>query len=150
MTAVRRVDHRLAPLAGRERAQAAQDGGATPPNGDKPDAALVQLRQLGIGHDLGIKVQPLGIDSGELLPKLERIRISFLCCPCVPLSRDQGGAQGSEGKQVDPSGRVWYSHLPWHITDSGSTKTPSSRSSAITGGPSSSAIRATRIATCRP
>ncbi len=81
---------------------------------------------------------------------LERIRISFLCCPCVPLSRDQGGAQGSEGKQVDPSGRVWYSHLPWHITDSGSTKTPSSRSSAITGGPSSSAIRATRIATCRP
>jgi len=41
MTAVRRVDHRLAPLAGRECAQAAQDGGATPPDGDKPDAALV-------------------------------------------------------------------------------------------------------------
>src|SRR5262249_56648470 len=81
---------------------------------------------------------------------LERIRISFFCYPCSPLSRDQGGAQGSEGKQVDPGGRVWYSHLPWHTTDSGSTKTPSSRSSAITGGPSSSAIRATRIATCRP
>src|SRR5215217_193682 len=32
--------------------------------------------------------------------ELERIRISFLCCPCSPLSRDQGGAQGSEGKQV--------------------------------------------------
>src|SRR5262249_15953322 len=81
---------------------------------------------------------------------VQRIRISFLCCPCSPLSRDQGGAQGSEGKQVDPGGRVWYSHLPWHTTDSGSTKTPSSRSSAITGGPSSSAIRPTRIATCRP
>jgi len=27
--------------------------------------------------------------------------------PLCPLSRDQGGAQGSEGKQVDPSGRVW-------------------------------------------
>src|SRR2546430_6031537 len=81
---------------------------------------------------------------------LERIRISFLCYPCFPLSRDQGGAQGSEGKQVDPGGRVWYSHLPWHTTDSGSTKTPSSRSSVITGCPSNSAIRATRIATCRP
>src|SRR5712691_665003 len=76
--------------------------------------------------------------------------ISFLCCPSSPLSRELGGAQGSESMQVDPRGRVWYSHLPWHITDSGSTKTPSSRSSAITGGPSSSAIRATRIATCRP
>src|SRR5713226_1978950 len=80
---------------------------------------------------------------------VQRIRISFLCYPCSPLSRDQGGAQDSEGKQVDPGGRVWSSHLPWHTTDSGSTKTPSSRSSAITGGPSSSAIRATRIATCR-
>ena len=59
MTAVRHVDHRLAPLAGRECAQAAQDGGATPSDGDKPDAALVQLRQLRIGYDLGIKVQPV-------------------------------------------------------------------------------------------
>src|SRR2546426_12422188 len=74
----------------------------------------------------------------------------LFCCPCSPLSRDQGGAQGSEGKQVDPGGRVWYSHLPWHTTDSGLTKIPSSSSSAITGGPSSSAIRVIRIATCRP
>src|SRR3989449_4911732 len=82
MTAVRRVDHRLAPLAGRERAQAAQDGGATPPDGDKPDAALVQLRQLGIGHDLGIKVQPLGIDAGERLPKLDKLeRLASLVTP---------------------------------------------------------------------
>ena len=72
MTAVRRVDHRLAPLAGRECTQAAQDG-ATPPDGDKPDAALVQLRQLRIGYDLGIKVQPLGIDAGEVLPKLDKL-----------------------------------------------------------------------------
>ena len=34
MTAVRRVDHCLAPLAGREGAQAAPGGGATPPDGD--------------------------------------------------------------------------------------------------------------------
>src|SRR5713101_1975087 len=82
MTAVRGVDHRLAPLAGRERAQAAQDGGATPPNGDKPDAAVVQLRQLGIGHDLGINVQPLGIDSGELRPQLDTLeRLASLVTP---------------------------------------------------------------------
>ena len=82
MTAVRRVDHRLAPLAGRECAQAAQDGGATPPDGDKPDAALVQLRQLRIGYDLGIKVQPLGIDSGEILPKLDKLeRLASLITP---------------------------------------------------------------------
>src|SRR5258706_15951214 len=35
--------------------------------------------------------------DSALVYDLERIRISFLCCPCVPLSRDQGGAQGSEG-----------------------------------------------------
>src|SRR5215813_4134210 len=82
MTAVRRVDHRLAPLAGRECAQAAQDGGTTPPDGDKPDAALVQLRQLGIGDDLGIKVQPLGIDTSELLPKLDKLeRLASLITP---------------------------------------------------------------------
>src|SRR2546425_608274 len=82
MTAVRRVDHRLAPLAGREGAQAAQDGGATPPDGDKPDTALVQLRQLRIGYDLGIKVQPLGIDSGERLPKLDKLeRFASLITP---------------------------------------------------------------------
>src|SRR5262245_14110477 len=82
MTAVRRVDHRLAPLAGRECAQAAQDGGATPTDGGKPDDALVQLRQLMIGYDLGIKVQPLGIDSGELLPKLDKLeRLASLITP---------------------------------------------------------------------
>src|SRR6266481_8086132 len=101
-------------------------------------------------RDFGFSLRNSALQVATTHAELERIRISFLCCPCVPLSRDQGGAQGSEGKQVDPSGRVWYSHLPWHITDSGSTKTPSSRSSAITGGPSSSAIRATRSATCRP
>jgi hypothetical protein len=73
LTAVRRVDHRLAPLAGRECAQAAQDGGATPPDGDTPDAAWVQLRQLRRGDDLRIKGQPLGIDSGELLPKRDKL-----------------------------------------------------------------------------
>src|SRR5215813_1168263 len=73
MTAGRRVDHRLAPLARREGAQAAQDGGATPPDGDKPDAALVQLRQRRRGHGLGSKVQPLGIDAGERLPKLDKL-----------------------------------------------------------------------------
>src|SRR4029453_19454563 len=82
MTGVRRVDPRLAPLARRERAQATQDGGATPPDGDKPDAALVQLRQLRIGHGLGIKVQPLGIDAGERLPKLDKLeRLASLVTP---------------------------------------------------------------------
>src|ERR1044072_797981 len=82
MMAVRRVDHRPAPVAGRECAPAAQDGGATPPDGDKPDAALVQLRQLRIGYDLGIKVQPLGIDAGELLPKLDTLeRLASLITP---------------------------------------------------------------------
>src|SRR5215510_15474601 len=76
MTAVRRVDHRLTPLAGRECAQAAQDGGTTPPDGDEPDAALAQLRQLWIGYDLGIKVQPLRIGSGDPLPKLDKLK----CC----------------------------------------------------------------------
>src|SRR5215831_14834948 len=82
MTAVRRVDHRLAPLARWEGAQAAQDGGTTPPDGDKPDAALVQLRQLRIGHGLGIKVQPLGIASSEGLPKLDKLeRCASLVTP---------------------------------------------------------------------
>src|SRR5215472_3118243 len=82
MTAVRRVDHRLAPLAGREGAQAAQDGGATPPDGDKPDAALVQLRQRRIGYGLGIKVPPLGIASGERLPQLNKLeRLASLITP---------------------------------------------------------------------
>src|SRR5215510_14493668 len=82
MTAVRRVDHRLAPLAGRERTEAAQDGGATPPDRDKPDAALAQLRQLWIGHNLGIKVQPLGSGAGDPLPKLDKLqRLSSLVTP---------------------------------------------------------------------
>ena len=73
MTAVRRVDHRLAPLAGGEGPQAAQEGGTTPPDRDKPDAALMPLCQLGIGHNLGIKVQPLRLGSGEPLPKLNKL-----------------------------------------------------------------------------
>src|SRR4030095_5365495 len=82
MTAVRRVDHRRAPLAGRECTQAAQDGGATPPDGDKPDAALVQLRQLRIGYDLGIKVHAWGIDAGAALPKLDKLeRLASLITP---------------------------------------------------------------------
>src|SRR5215510_5674804 len=40
MTPVRRVAHRLAPLTGRERTAAAQDGCTTPPDRDEPDAAL--------------------------------------------------------------------------------------------------------------
>ena len=73
MTAVRRVAHRLAPWASRECAQAAQDGGATPPDGDKPDTALVQLRQLRRGYDLGIKVQPRGMDAREVRPKRDTL-----------------------------------------------------------------------------
>jgi hypothetical protein len=81
-TAVCRVDHRLAPLASWERASAAQDGGTAPPDGDKPDAALGQLRQLGRGHDLGITVQPLRMDSGEVLPKLDTLeRLASLVTP---------------------------------------------------------------------
>jgi len=72
MPAVRRVAHRLTPWAGRERAQAAQDGGATPPDGDKPEAALAQLRPRRRGHDLGSKVPPLGMDSGEIRPKFDQ------------------------------------------------------------------------------
>src|SRR4029450_7757055 len=67
----------------------------------------------------------------------------------------QGETMGIESlmkghKRVDLGARTWYSHALWHPQGSGSTKTPSSRSSAITGGPSSRAIHATRIATCRP
>ena len=79
---MRRVAHRLAPWADWERAQAAQDGGATPPDGDKPDAALVQLGQLGRGHDLGSKVQPRGMDAGERLPQLAKLaRLASLVTP---------------------------------------------------------------------
>jgi len=53
-------------------------------------------------------------------------------------------------KRVDLGVRTWYSHALWHPQGSGSTKTPSSRSSAIIGGPSRRAIRGTRSATCRP
>jgi hypothetical protein len=82
MTAVRRIEHRLAPLAGGECTQAAQDGGTTPPDRDKPDAALIQLCQLGIGHNLGIKVQPLRIGSGDPLPNLNKLeRFTSLVTP---------------------------------------------------------------------
>src|SRR6266436_1939465 len=103
------------------------------------------------GEDHTPRAVPLILKRDYMSSSVNLAYKNFLfCCPCSPLSRDQGGAQGSEDKQVDPGGRVWYSHLPWHTTDSGSTKTPSSRSSAITGSPSSSTSRATRIATCRP
>src|SRR5467141_3007104 len=97
-------------------------------------------------HEPAPEVREMGLKSAQraLCPAYKNF---LFCCPCSPLSRDQGGAQGSEDKQVDPGSRVWYSHLPWHTTDSGLTKTPSSRSSVITGCPSNSAIRATRIAT---
>src|SRR6266403_2418859 len=70
-------------------------------------------------------------------------------CPSL-----QGKTMGREGlrrmpNRVDLGARTWYRPALWPPQGSGSTKTPSSRSSAITGGPSSSAIRATRIATCR-
>src|SRR5262245_5510874 len=66
-------------------------------------------------------------------------------CPSL-----QGKAMGSEGlrrvpNQVDLGVKTWYSHVLWQPQGSGSTKTPSNRSSAITGGPSSRAIRGTRI-----
>src|SRR5215510_3967646 len=51
---------------------------------------------------------------------------------------------------MDLGARTWYRPALWPLQSSGSTKTPSSRSSAITGSPSSSTNRATRIATCRP
>ena len=60
-TAGRRVDPRLAPWASRERAPAA-------PEGDTPEAALVQWRPLGRGHDLSSKVSPLRMDSGAFRP----------------------------------------------------------------------------------
>ena len=73
LTAVRRGEHRLAPWAGWERAPAAPDGGATPPDGAPPDAAVVQRRQLGRGHDLGIPGPPLGMDAGALLPQRDKL-----------------------------------------------------------------------------
>src|SRR5712671_3938317 len=70
-------------------------------------------------------------------------------CPSL-----QGETMGRGGlrrvhNRVDLGARTWYRPALWQPQGSGSTKTPSIRSSAITGGPSSSAIRATRIATCR-
>ena len=73
MTAVRRVEHRLAPCAGGECPPAAPVGGATPPAGDTPEAALGQLRQRRRGDDLGSKVPPLGSDAGEVLPQLDTL-----------------------------------------------------------------------------
>src|SRR5262252_8300487 len=71
-------------------------------------------------------------------------------CPSL-----QGETRGREGlrrvpNRVDLGTRTWYRPALWQPPCSGSTKTSSSRSSAITGSPSSRAIRGTRIATCRP
>src|SRR5215831_3819676 len=65
-------------------------------------------------------------------------------CPSL-----QGKTMGNEGlrrvpNQVDLGVKTWYSHVLWQPQGSGSIKTPSSRSSAITGGTSSRAIRGTR------
>src|SRR6266404_2815274 len=56
-----------------------------------------------------------------------------LFCPSL-----QGETRGREGlrrvhNRVDLSARTWYSHALWQPQGSESTKTPSSRSSAITG-----------------
>jgi hypothetical protein len=49
-----------------------QDFSAAPTNSDKPDAALVQFREFRIGCDFGIKVEPLRISAGNLVPKLHK------------------------------------------------------------------------------
>ena len=39
------IEDSVMPLVGRQRLQAAQDRRATPPDGDEPEAALVQFRE---------------------------------------------------------------------------------------------------------
>jgi hypothetical protein len=43
------VEHGVLPWVRGQRLQTAQDRRATPPEGDEPEAALVQLRQFPIG-----------------------------------------------------------------------------------------------------
>src|SRR5712692_6708335 len=115
------------------------------------------ITKLTITYEDGTYFQleaPKGLPGVSSPGYLERIRISFfenpLFCPSL-----QGKTRGRERRmkvhnRLDLGARTWYRHALWPPQGSGSTKTPSSRSSAITGGPSSSAIHATRIAMYRP
>jgi hypothetical protein len=52
------IEDSVMPLVGRQRLQAAQDRCATPPDGDEPDAALVQFRRMKIEREaLGLGEQ---------------------------------------------------------------------------------------------
>jgi hypothetical protein len=59
------VDHGMLPCVGGQRVQVAQDCCPPLPDGDEPDAALIQCREFRIGCNLGIKVKPLGIGAGD-------------------------------------------------------------------------------------
>ena len=69
---------------------------------------------------------------------------------CPLLQGETIGREGLRGVQnrVDLGARTWYRPALWPPQDSGSTKTPSSRSSAITGRPSRSTSRGTRTVMC--
>jgi len=82
----------------------------------------------------------------------QRIRI-FLFEPPLSVPSLQGETRGREGLMRGQPGwslsaRMWYRPALWHHNPAGQQDT-SSRSSAITGSPSSSAIRVTGIAMCR-
>src|ERR671915_2162720 len=76
------VEYGVLPFVGGQRLQTAQDRRAAPPDGDEPDAALIQFREFRVGRNLGIKVEPLGISACDLLPKLDKAhRLSGLIAP---------------------------------------------------------------------
>src|SRR5262249_14475712 len=65
------VDDRPLPVLGRQSAQAAEDSSSPAADGDKPDGTLVDLGQLRVGDQLGVKVQPLRVVAGDGVPELD-------------------------------------------------------------------------------
>jgi hypothetical protein len=114
------------------------------PEGRAMDRLIVPARPfaLCLPDVLGSVQSDFAIDDASSgVIELERIRISFfedpLFCPSL-----QGETMGREGlmrvhNRVDLGARTWYRHALWQPPFSGSTKTPSSKSSAITGSLSS-------------
>jgi hypothetical protein len=49
--------------------QVTQDRRPAPSNGDKPNPALIDFREFRIVCGFGVKIEPLGIDAGNLRPE---------------------------------------------------------------------------------
>src|SRR6266481_4678440 len=95
-------------------------------------------------HEPAPEVREMGLKSAQRALCAAYKNFLFEDPPfCPSLQGETMGRGGLRGvhNRVDLGARTWYRPALWQPQGSGSTKTPSSRSSAITGGPSSRVIR---------